>query len=346
MRCGWTVYVVIPDEEYVAPLSSLGCKTFGVSIDSRGTNPLRDLPTQIRYLVLYRQLRPSCALHFTIKPVVYGSFAARILRIPTINTITGLGSAFLGKPLIRKLASWLLRRALVASRFVVFQNQADSQLFSEKKLVSVEQIVHASGSGVDLQHFSLHPYPSEGGDRLTLIARMLRDKGIEEFVTCAKQSHEEELGVKYVLIGPLESPAVGGIPEKDIRDWVNAGFIEFIEKQDDIRPWIARSTCIVLPSYREGMARTLMEACAMGRPVITTDVPGCNDIVDSNKNGFLCKARDASSLFNAIIRFTSLSRSEKEQMGHRAHEIAHERFSDLRINEIYISLIQRIFYTT
>jgi glycosyltransferase involved in cell wall biosynthesis len=291
---------------------------------------------------LYRQLRPSCVLHFTIKPVVYGSFAARTLGVPTINTITGLGSAFLGGPFIQNSVSWLLRRALVASRFVVFQNRIDSQLFASKKLVTTEQIVHTFGSGVDLGYFSFHSYPTEGGDRLTLIARMLRDKGVEEFVACAKRSHEEGLGVEYTLVGPLESPAVGGIPEADIKNWVNAGFIDYIEKQDDIRPWITQSTCVVLPSYREGMARILMEACAMGRPVITTNVPGCSDIVDSNKNGFLCEARDASSLFEAIARFTCLPRSEKIQMGYRAHEIAHERFSDLRINEIYISLIQRL----
>ncbi len=346
VRAGWVVYAVVPDDEYGPSLFSLGCRAFRIPIDNRGANPLRDLVTQARYFSLYRRLKPRCVLQFTIKPVVYGSLAARLLKIPVANTITGLGSAFLGKPLIRRSASWLLRRALVTSRFVIFQNHADSQLFSEKKLVCAEQIIHAFGSGVDLQHFTLRPYPSAGSrERLTLIARMLRDKGIEEFVACAKRSYEEGLGADYILVGPLESPSVGGIPEARIRKWSDAGYIQYYTKQDDIRPWIAQSTCVVLPSYREGMARTLMEACAMGRPVITTNVPGCRDIVDSNKNGFLCEARNVSSLFKAISEFTALSRDEKEKMGRHAHRIAQERFSDLKINEIYLSIVQKLSTT-
>ena len=342
VRRGIKVTIAAPDNTYAADLIALGCNIVEISMDNRGTNPLRDSLTLLRYLNLYATLRPDYALHFTIKPVVYGSIASRHFGIPTINTITGLGSSFLGSAMIRGLSRFLLRSSMRKSNFVVFQNHSDAAYFLEHNLVKETQIIRVSGSGVDLTHFAREPYPEHNRDRFVLIARMLTDKGVREFVGCAKQCRNNSVDADFVLAGPLESAHSGGIPESEITEWVNSGYVSYIPKQDDIRPCIARATCVVLPSYREGMARVLMEACAMARPVIATDVPGCSDIVQPYRNGLLCQPRDSLSLYAKVKEFIEMSKAQKKEMGNTARLIAEELFSDQNVNRRYLSLINKV----
>jgi glycosyltransferase involved in cell wall biosynthesis len=288
---------------------------------------------------LFTELKPDLFLGYTIKPVVYGSLAAAHAGVPGIySMITGLGSAFSGSgikaALIRRLVIFLYRRALRHNARVFFQNPDDIALFSRMGILKAgEQAVRIPGSGVDVHEFQPAPFPK--GLSFLLIARLLREKGIAEYAEAARRIRQHHPHVRFRLAGWLdENP--DSIREDELQAWVDEGTLEYLGRLDDVRPALADSSVFVLPSYyREGIPRTLLEALAMGRPIITTDMPGCRLTVKDGENGYLAAARDAHALAEAMERF--IEQPEMiAKMGVASRSLAETQFDVHIVNKIIL----------
>jgi glycosyltransferase involved in cell wall biosynthesis len=311
-------------------------------MDNRGTSPLRDLSLLLRLWRLLRHERPSLVIFYTVKPNIYGSLAARALGIPSIVNVTGLGAAFIRQSWLTHVVSRLYRLAFLHSR-VVFENTADRQLFVDGKLVQAEQTIVMSTTGVDLTQFAPHrPRPPDDEIRFLLIARMLWDKGVGEFVAAARQIRRQVPGARFYLLGFLDVPNPAAIDRATVEAWQAEGVVTYLGETSDVRPAIAAADCIVLPSYREGLSRSLIEAAAMARPIIATDVPGCRDTVDAGISGLLVPPRDAVSLAAAMRDFCALSPAARSAMGHASRLKAEAEFDERHVIARYRDELQRM----
>ena len=271
--------------------------------------------------------------------MIYGTLAARFSGIPTINTITGLGTAFIQGGLLTKVVESLYRLALPGPRPIIFQNHDDLSLFRQRRLVTNNPCHVVPGSGIDLREFSSSPLPDGNWVNFLIIARLLRDKGIFEYVEAARQIRQRDSRARFQILGPTGVANRTAIEKSQIEDWVREGVIDYLGETDDVRPYIANADCVVLPSYREGMPRTLLEAAAMGRPLIATDVTGCRDVVDNEINGYLCAPREAGDLALKMRAFIDLTSAERQKMGTASREKAESQFDVKRVVDTYLDLI-------
>lgn len=340
---GYEVVAVAPEDGYASQLQTLGCRYLPLPMDNKGTHPGRDLLLLVRFFTLMRAEKPDVVLGYTVKPNVYGSLAAHALRIPVINNVAGLGTVFIKGGWLNQLVRGLYRIALSRSAKVFFQNDDDRQLFVSGSLVSVTVTDRLPGSGVDLVKFRPSPLPARHIVRFLLIARMLWDKGVGEFVEAARLLKQRGIDVDCCLLGFLDVQNPAAISRKQIDDWVAEGVVRYLGVSDNVRNEIAQADCIVLPSfYREGTPRTLLEAAAMARPIVTTDSIGCRDVVDDGVNGFLCKPKDASDLADKMRRIVSMSPAEREFMGLRGREKVEREFDERIVIDKYISAIETV----
>lgn len=313
---GHRVTILAPHDDSVEQLVELGCEFRPLKMDMKSLNPIAQLGLFFAILKAFPQLRADIVLGFTIKNNTFGSMAARLLGIPFIPNVTGLGTAFLSGKLLRHLAHLLYRVSFARCPVVFFQNHDDSALFSKLKLVREEQVVVLPGSGIDLAQFAQSPLPAQDNPvRFLMIARLLRDKGVVEYVEAAKMVRQTHPDTRFLLLGPAGSENRTAFSAEQANEWERTHGIEYLGPCDDVRPHIEEAHCVVLPSYREGAPRTLIEAAAIGRPLIASDVPGCRDIVDDGKNGLLCKVRDAESLASAMRRFLGMEPRQWAVMG-------------------------------
>ncbi len=290
-----------------------------------------------------RNLAPALVLGFTIKNNVYGALAARALGVPFIPTITGLGTAFLSGPALQLVAETLYRGAFARAPVVVFQNEDDRSLFVSRRLVADRQAQIVPGSGVDLGRFAPRPAPApKAGVTFLLIARVLRDKGVMEFAEAARRIRADRPDVCFELLGPLGVENRSAIDPAVVAAWVNAGVLSYHGGVEDVRPYIASADCVVLPSYREGMPRSLLEAAAMGRPVIASDVPGCRGVVDDQVTGLLCRARDAESLRIAMLDFLAMPPAQRDAMGLAGRAKMEREFDASLVVSAYRNVIEHI----
>ncbi|MEA2607584.1 MAG: hypothetical protein QOI00_2341 [Chloroflexota bacterium] len=323
------------DERIVAALAGMGVGFRAIPLRRAGTNPLRDAATVAWLVRLFRGLRPDVVFVYAAKPVIYGSFAARLAGVPLrVAMITGVGSALGGGIGARRRAlAWLLRQlyraALAGTDVVFFQNPDDEGLFRELGLVGRkgQRIVRVGGSGVDLDRFSPAPL-SSGPVTFLMIGRLIRDKGLAEYAEAALRVRAVRPSTRFQLLGSLD-PNPSGISSAELDAMIAMGAIEYLGSTRDVRPFLANAHVGVLPSYGEGMPRSILEAMAMARPVLTTDVPGCRETVVSGVNGFLVPARDASALADAMVELVDRA-DELAEMGRASRKIAEERF-DVRI---------------
>lgn len=312
------VVVASPPDAFSPRLVELGCRHIPFGMDNKGTNPVRDALLFGRYLGLLRRERPDVFLGWTIKPNVYGSLAARTIGIPVINNVSGLGTAFLSRAWLNRVARALYRVAFKRSFRVFFQNNADRALFIDLGLVREDQARLLPGSGVDLVRFAPMPFEAgaaSDGPIFLLIGRLLRDKGIQEFVEAARTVRSRSPAARFQLLGFLDVENRTAISRATVEEWVRAGHIEYLGEADDVRPHIAAADCVVLPSYREGAPRSLLEASSMAKPVIATDVPGCNDVVEDGVTGLLCRAKDSADLAARMLEIAAMTVEERAAMG-------------------------------
>lgn len=339
---GYDVVAVAPEDGYASQLQILGCRYLPLPMDNKGIHPGRDLLLLVRFFTLMRAEKPDVFLGYTVKPNVYGSLAAHALRIPVINNVAGLGSVFIKGGWLNQLVRGLYRIALSRSAKVFFQNDDDRHLFVSGSLVSETVTDCLPGSGVDLVKFRPSPLPARHVVRFLLIARMLWNKGVGEFVEAARLLKQRGIDADCCLLGFLDVQNPAAISRKQIEDWVTEGVVRYLGVSDNVRNEIAQADCIVLPSYREGTPRTLLEAAAMARPIVTTDSVGCRDVVDDGVNGFLCKPKDASDLADKMRRIVSMSPAEREFMGLRGREKVEWEFDEQIVIDMYISAIEAV----
>ena len=345
---GYEVVAVAPYDEYVPLLNGLGCRFVNFPIDNQGTNPWRDFLLLWRFWKLLRREGPLAYLGFTVKPNIYGSLVAHAIGIPVINNIAGLGAAFKKNGWLRWFVTNLYRLALRKSKKVFFQNSDDQKMFIESGLVQKSCAALLPGSGIDLEHFSSRVQVVDfGGNRsrrfqFLLHARMLWDKGVGEYVEAARLLRGNGQEVDFLLMGFLNVPNPAAIPESVMNTWVSEGCIKFIESTDDVREAIAEADCIVLPSYREGIPRSLLEAAAMAKPIITTDVSGCRDVVTDGVNGFLCKVGDAEDLARCLEKMVSLDPASRAAMGVAGRLKMEQHFDERIVFTKYIDALGSI----
>ncbi|MDF1835915.1 MAG: glycosyltransferase family 4 protein [Alteraurantiacibacter sp. bin_em_oilr2.035] len=324
---GHKLTILAPPDDTSARLSALGCEFIPLQMNRKGLNPFGEVLLFFRFLSVFIRLKPDVILGYTIKNNLFGALAARVLRVPFIPNVTGLGTAFLSTGLLKKVARHLYRLAFARCPVVFFQNSDDRNLFLENGLVTRLQARQLAGSGIDLEKFSYTPYPSSNSAPVFLmISRLLRDKGIIEYVEAAALTKTQLEDARFLVVGAAGAENRSSITLDQIREYEATHGIEYLGTTDDVRAEIAAANCIVLPSYREGAPRTLIEGSALGRPIIATDVPGCRAVVQDGETGFLCEVRSARDLADKMLTFAALTTDRQREMGLAARKKVEREF--------------------
>lgn len=303
-------------------------------------DPAKELLLVNELRSLYRKFKPDLVLHYTIKPNIYGGIAAKLIGIPSIAVVTGLGYSLIHQGWLNTVSRTLYKLSMKYHRFVIFENQDDQILFQKDKLVNEQQSKSIKGCGVDAQFFS-----PNGNKRdceritFTFVGRLLYDKGIREFVEAAKEVQKKFPHARFWLVGDIDKENPSAVKNEDLVKWIRHPEIEYHGDTDQIRHIYAQSDCIVLPSYREGMPRVIMEAMSMEKPVITTDTAGCRETVEQGVNGYLVPVKNVTALTDAMARFISLSNDQREKMGKSGREKVLHEFDDKLIAKEIIAYI-------
>jgi len=343
---GFEVIAVAPGDEYCDRLRLLGCRYVPLVMDNKGTHPVHDFQLMLGFLKIFFRERPDALLAYTVKPNVYASIAAKMAGVPVINNISGLGTAFIRGGWIAALVSLLYRIGLSRSACVFFQNGDDRTLFVEKGLAKRSQTDLLPGSGIDLKHFDSIKYPAvirkDNEFVFLMVARLLWDKGVREYVEAARIVKKRNPETRFQLLGFLDVKNQTAVPREDVESWVREGIIEYLGTSDDVRPFLAGSDCVVLPSYREGTPRSLLEAAAMGKPLIATDVPGCREVVKDGMNGYLCAVRNSNDLADRMLKLIAMPSGLRLQMGCQSRNIAETRFDEQIVISKYLKTVDQI----
>ena len=335
---GFDVVAIAPKDEYVGKIREMGIPFIPVkNLKRKGTNPTRDARLVRELTGIYQSEGIDLVLQYTIKPVIYGTIAAHHCGVKTINTLTGLGYAFLSKGLVNRLVQVLYRYTLKKADQVFFQNKDDLQLFLDNDLVDQHKAGIIHGSGIDTDYFQADSSPGGQGDlQFLFIGRLLEDKGIHEFVEAASMIKQSHPGSTFHVVGDLDAHNPSGISQQQLDDWVSHGWITFHGHVEDTRPYIEQADVVVLPSYREGLPKVMLEGMSMSRPLIATDAPGCRETVQDGVNGFLCEVKSGTSLATAMERMINASAEDRRAMGHASRQLALMKFDEQLIIKQYL----------
>lgn len=338
---GYKVVISAPFVERKNYFDKIGCKLVNTPFRSRGINPIKDLGLTIQYIRLVKQETPDIILSYTIKPNLYGGIACQICRIPQIVNVTGLGSAVENPGWLQKLTILLYKACMRKVHTMFFQNSAN-MLFCKKHRMAYGDIKLLPGSGVNLDYNRLTDYPSkEESIKFIFIGRLLREKGLDEYLCAAEVIKKRYPSTEFHIVGSCEEKY-----DEKIKELVDKGVVFYHGSQPDVRPFIAKVHCTVHPSYYpEGMSNVLLESCAIGRPIITTNRPGCGEIIDNNVNGFVVKQKDTRDLIFKIEKFIELPYSDKKLMGLAARAKVEKEFDRSIVVKTYMETIASIIST-
>lgn len=343
---GYEVVAVAPRDNNVPKLELLGCRFVNFEIDSQGTNPIRDFLLLWRYKQLLIHEQPDLCLFYTVKPNVFGSLAATFCGIPFINNVAGLGSVFISGGWLKKAVKVLYRLALRSSSKVFFQNKDDIELFVENKLVKRKLTDVLPGSGINLNYFSpviTHTDATQNFSfKFLLIARMLKDKGVVEYVQAAQILKESGFNAEFCLLGFLDVQNPAAISTDQMNAWVNEGYVNYLGSSDDVRVHLSNANCVVLPSYREGTPRVLLEAAAMAKPIITTNAVGCKDVVVDGVNGMLCEVKNSSDLALKMKAMLMLTEDQRKLMGQNGRMKIEKEYDEKIVIQKYLQVIAQV----
>ncbi len=305
---------------------ALGLRCINTDVDRRGINPKTDFRLFQTYRHLLRQEQPDLVITYSIKPNIYGGLACRMAGIPYCANVQGLGTAFQRKGLAQ-FVTFLYRLALRKARTVFFENRANAGEFLSRHILPAEKETILPGAGINLEKYPYMPFPQNDAVHFLYLGRIMQEKGMDELFAAAARLHEE-FGSKVVLdlVGFFEDAY-----KSQVEQLQKSGIAVFHGFQSDPLPFYAAADCVVLPSYHEGMSNVLLEAAAVGRPVITSDIPGCREAVDDGVSGYLCKVRDADSLYEQMRRMVVLSSDIRETMGQAAREKMVQEFEKGRV---------------
>ncbi|RBP25009.1 glycosyltransferase involved in cell wall biosynthesis [Marinobacter pelagius] len=330
-----------PDDFSQRLVDELGAEHIALPLDGKSTGAVQELRSLRFIWTVMRQYRPDFVFNFTVKMNIYCGLVCALQKIPFANNISGLGTAFIHD-------SWLFRRVRQVyglvnrrARHLFFQNEEDLSVFRDKGMLGDTPYTLLPGSGVNLQRFATSPLPESGPFTFIMIARLLGDKGVREYAEACRVLKAEGLGVRCLLVGPLGVSNRTAISEEEVAKWQAEGVLEYLGATDDVRPLIERSHVLVLPSYREGMPRTVLEAAAMGRPAIVTDVPGCRHAVEAGVTGWLCEVRSAGALAAVMRQVVEMDRGELQGAGDAARRRMEDEFSEEVVVEAYLGCLDR-----
>ncbi len=343
--------VVAPRDEYSDRVRDLGCIYIPININNHGKSPIEDLLLLRQFHKILHQEQPDLYLGYTVKPNIFGSLAAHALHIPVINNIAGLGSALSQKNWLFNTVKQLYRMSVSRSQKIFFQNNDDFRFFIEESLVCPSRCEVIPGSGIDLHRFQ----PSDERDqnvngdqmRFLLVARLLWEKGVGEYVEAARLIKKELPEVKFQLLGPTDETNPGAIPRSILDKWVAEGVIEYLGSVDDVRPVVNAADCVVLPTYyREGTPRSLLEAAAMGKPIITSNWVGCRDVVENGRNGYLCQTRSVEDLSLKLRQMIKLPSEVRIAMGCFSREKIAREFDEKIVIRRYEDAVDQALSTS
>jgi len=332
------IIISSPNDGFFDELSGLPITYVPTTFNRRGINLFAELSLLIKYYRLIKKYKPSAILTYTIKPNIYGNLVARLYKIPVITTITGLGDTFIKKGLTKQLIIVLYKLSFEKTRTLIFENSEDSSIFRELGILRKQQVLQTPGAGVNLEEHIPLPYPISDKTVFLYVGRYMRTKGIAELLEACKKltlSHPNQF--EMILMGHSEQEL-----SQEIAQAVQANIVTDVGFQTDIKPYIQQAHAIVLPSYKEGMSNALLEAAAMGRPLIATDVSGCREAVDVGINGYLCEAMNASSLYSALVQFIEHSPAEKQAMGVASRHKVEGSFDRDIVTEKILNTLQTI----
>ena len=336
---GYNVYISSPLDESVqekaAWFKSIGCKIIDTKFNRIGMNPLADFKLLQNYRNLVKKIRPIAILTYTIKPNIYGGMVAAICGIPQFANITGLGDAVENPGLLRTLTVSLYKLGLRKCKTVFFQNEANRNICVESGIVKQEITHLIPGSGVNTQHHTYQEYPEDGIIKFLYIGRMKKDKGIHEYLHTAAVIKSKYPNTEFQIVGPKEDNL-----DEQLDRLINSGIINYFGHQADVRPFIGAVHCTIMPSYHEGMSNVNLESSANGRPVITTNVPGCKETVDDGVTGFLVNSKDAQDLADKVEQFILLPYEQKKAMGLAARRKVEKEFDRQIVVDAYLEAVE------
>ncbi|TBL92983.1 glycosyltransferase family 4 protein [Hafnia alvei] len=343
LSLGFHVHIVAPDDKYTWLLQKIGCKCHNLFIRSNSLDPFSDAVTIFNLAVLYAKIKPSYIYNFTPKLNIYGAISARIVKkTKVINNIAGLGTGFVQNSIKQSLLKIMYRISQKRVNTIFFQNDEDMELFLSEHIVSEKQCERIPGSGVDLSRFTVSEDSTLKSEDLKflLVARLIEHKGIELYASAANIVKKKWPKVHFDLLGPFVKNNPAGISETKVANWDADGIIKYLGESDDVHNVIKGYDCIVLPSfYREGVPKSLLEAAASGKIIITTDNVGCRETVIHGISGYLCEPRSLSSLVDAIMMVVNLSDEQRNEMKKRARIHAEEKFDESIVINKYIETI-------
>lgn len=336
---GYEVIVSIPDcdDENKLLLESYGCKVVFTAMERRGMNPVKDMGLIARYYKLLRNIKPDIVITYTIKPNIYGSLVCKVLKIPHYVNITGLGSAFQGQSKTRKLVSFMYKCTINKAEKIFFENVGNRDVLVQDGIISKDKTVVMAGAGVNLDEFPLTAYPGENEPiHFLFVGRIMKEKGVDELFAAIPEVLKQYPDAVFEFIGWYEDDYNEAV-EKMKKD----GLIRFYGFQSNVKPYIERAHCVILPSYHEGMSNTLLESAAMGRPLITSNIHGCMEAVKEGETGYLVQVKDKDSLTDKLLQFAALSYAEKRQMGEAGRKHMEEQFDKKVVVAKTLQVIRR-----
>ncbi len=340
---GNQVITIAPKDTYTYKLTEMGCRHIPVKMDSRGASPIKDFLLILELYFIYKKVKPDVILHYTIKPNIYGTIAASLLGIPVINNVCGLGTMFLKDNLVSRIAVALYRLAFRFPRKIFFQNEDDKDLFIKRRIVSRSICDVLPGSGINTNDFSPGKQTSKNSKfTFLLISRLIYDKGILEYIEAIESLKKEGIEAKFQLLGSIDEKHKRGIPSKVIQQWIEKNQVEYLGTTKDVKTFIEKADCIVLPSYREGTPKTLLEAASMEKPIVTTNVPGCNNVVKDGKNGYLCELKNSQDLATKMRKMYSLKPESRLEMGKYSRQYVRQKFDENIVINKYVNTIKNI----
>ncbi|MCZ8537252.1 glycosyltransferase family 4 protein [Paenisporosarcina quisquiliarum] len=329
------VYISLPDGDYISKLKEFNCKFINTPISRRGTNPISDIKLLMSYNRIINEIKPEIILTYTIKPNVYGGIAARISKVPYIANITGLGTAVENNGILQKITLFLYKLALKNAKCVFFQNKGNAEFMKSKIVINNYRLI--PGSGVNLKEYSVMEYPSDKTIKFLFIARIMKEKGIEQYLEAAEYFNEKHSNIEFHILGYCEE-----LYADKLKDMHDIGIINYHGMQDNVIDFHKTSHCTIHPTYYpEGMSNVLLETAACGRPVITTNRSGCREIVEHMKTGYIVEQKNTRDLISKIENFIGLENKAKRQMGLDGRKKVEKEFDRNIIVNAYIEEIEK-----
>jgi glycosyltransferase involved in cell wall biosynthesis len=344
LAAGHEIFAIAPADDFVSKIEATGCTFIPVfNLSRKGVNPLQDLKFSYELFKIYKEKQLDVVLHYTIKPNIYGSMATRFFKVKTISTVTGLGYSFLTDGLVNKVVKRLYKTAFKTGTVIAFQNRDDKKLFEDLGICPATKTTLIKGSGINTSYFKPMPKTKESSNLIYLfVGRLLYDKGISELFEAAKQLKEKHSDTEIWVVGAVDEGNPSAVDKAEVEEQHEKGIINYLGLSSDVRGIMQNADIVVLPSYREGLPRVMLESLAMAKPIITTDTAGCRETIQDNKNGFLVPAKDADALAQAMIQMYELSTEERLQMGEVGRGMALKEFDEQAIIKRYFEEIEQI----